>query len=266
MDSAADNHSIGARLAVVRGLVDEAARSAGRDPASVSMLLATKTVEPGRIIQALIAGYSLIGENRVQELLSKADALAGHPHRNHFIGHLQSNKAGSVLGRIDCLQTLDSLRLATRLQRLLTERDDRLDVMVQVNVSGERSKFGIAPPQVPDFLSELAQLDRLSVRGYMTIGLNSDDSAAVRSGYAQLRRVRDAVADADLPGARLAMDLSMGMSGDFADAIAEGATIVRLGSLIFGSRSAGHLPKPSVGPVADSGHTPPPAQGSGPVA
>ncbi len=226
-----DTPDLASTLADLRARIDAAAESAGRAPGGVRLLLATKTVDPERIIAALSAGATLIGENRVQEVLAKAGALAGHQHESHFIGHLQSNKVAAVLPHISCLQTLDSTALARRLDTRLAATDSTLDVLVQVNVSGEPSKSGVDPADAAALVATVRTLPRLRLRGFMTIGLNSDDVAAVRAGYAELRELRDRLA---VPGAT---ELSMGMSGDFELAVAEGATIVRLGSAVFGSRA-----------------------------
>ena len=199
-------------------------------------MLATKTQSAERIMVALAAGYTLIGENRVQEVTAKADDLAALPHRLHFIGHLQANKINQLIDHLDCLQTLDSVELATRLDSRLDQRERDLDVLIQVNVSGEDSKSGVPPERALDLLTQVAALPRLTVRGFMTIGLNSADLGAVRSGYRMLAQLRENAVTQEVPGAELATELSMGMSGDFAAAIAEGATIVRLGSAVFGHR------------------------------
>lgn len=231
-----DDRELTARLQQLAEQIAAAATEAGRDPAGVRMLLASKTVPADRIAVALRAGHTLIGENRVQEITGKAEQLSAIPHRTHLIGHLQRNKVNAVLPWISCLQSLDSVSLAERLDRVLATRieagddpqDRVLDVMVQVNVSGEGSKFGVRPEATAELLDAIADLPRLRSAGLMTIGLNSTDIAAVRRGYAVLRALRDDL----LPGG----ELSMGMSGDFAAAIAEGATIVRIGSAAFGSR------------------------------
>jgi hypothetical protein len=200
------------------------------------VLLATKTQHADRIITALAAGYRLIGENRVQEVVAKAAELSSVPHETHFIGHLQANKINQLVDHISCLQTLDSVDLAGKLDARLEARGRRLDVLIQVNVSGETAKSGVRPERAIDLLDAASAFPRLTVRGFMTIGLNSPDGAAVRAGYRTLASLRDAALAARIPGAENATELSMGMSGDFADAIAEGATIVRLGSAIFGQR------------------------------
>ncbi len=149
------------RLTRVRAEVDAAASAAGRDPSEVRLLLATKTQPPDRIITALRAGITLIGENRVQEVVAKADELADVPHELHFIGHLQTNKINQLLGRISCLQTLDSVDLAEKLQHRLETREAQLDVLIQVNVSGEQSKSGIAPDAGPGLVVELERFPAL---------------------------------------------------------------------------------------------------------
>ena len=224
------------RLSRVRAEVDAAATAVGRSPSEVALLLATKTQPAKRIISALRAGYTLIGENRVQEVVTKAAELASIPHQTHFIGHLQANKINQLLEHVSCLETLDSADLARRLDTRLDARDRRLDVLIQVNVSGEPTKSGVSPDRTLELLASTAEFDRLTVRGFMTVGLNSCDRSAVRAGYRMLAQLRDSAINDRVPGAENATELSMGMSGDFADAVAEGATIVRLGSAVFGPR------------------------------
>ncbi len=216
------------RMASVSAQVSEAAQTVGREPGSVKILLATKTQSAETVLVALRAGYRLIGENRVQEVVAKADALAEEPHTTHFIGHLQENKVNALLPHVQCLQTLDSPALAQRLQRRLEALDRTLEVMIQVNVSGETTKSGVAPADTGALAAVIRRHDRLRLIGLMTIGLNRPDLTAVRSGYAQLRGLAQGLGLAEL---------SMGMTADFAAAIAEGATMVRLGSAVFGPRS-----------------------------
>jgi pyridoxal phosphate enzyme (YggS family) len=230
------NDPILQRLERVVAEIGEAAADAAREPADVRLLLATKTQSAARISTVLRAGYWLLGENRVQEVVAKADDLAAFPHEMHFIGHLQANKINQLLDHINCLQTLDSADLAARLDSRLAARDRQLDVLIQVNVSGEDSKSGVAPDRALELVAEVAGFPRLTVRGFMTIGLNSPDIPAVRAGYRQLAELREAAVAQRVPGGENATELSMGMSGDFAAAIAEGATMVRLGSAVFGHR------------------------------
>ncbi|MEJ7649054.1 MAG: YggS family pyridoxal phosphate-dependent enzyme [Nakamurella sp.] len=229
--SAAESPDVVAQIDVIHRRIADAATAAGRDPSDVTLLLATKTMPAEVILTALRSGSTLIGENRVQEITEKAEALAVVPHTTHLIGHLQRNKIGAVLPFIDCLQSLDSADLAARFERRLAEHEpDRvLQVMVQVNVSGESTKSGVTPEETAELVAAVRECPHLQLTGLMTIGLNSPEEAAVRQGYATLRALRDEL----VPDG----ELSMGMSGDLEAAIAEGASIVRVGSAVFGRRS-----------------------------
>lgn len=229
---------LGERISAVRRRVADAATSAGRDPSDVRLLLATKTLPDDVVRAAVLAGADLVGENRVQELVAHAAAVADLCPEVHLIGHLQSNKVTAVVHPerplVRCIESVDGLPVAQRLSRRCAELGRELDVMVQVNVSGEATKSGVAPAAAADLAARVAALPRLRLTGFMTIGLNSRDAGAVRAGYALLREVRDAVVR-DLPDAA---ELSMGMSGDLELAVAEGATIVRVGTAVFGARTA----------------------------
>ena len=227
-----------ARLAEVRARIAAAEQAAGRAAGSVRLLLATKTVPTSRVRAAIAAGVDLIGENRVQELVAKGPELDGVDVEIHLIGHLQGNKVNPVLRWATCVQSVDSLEIATRLAERSADAGRVLDVMVQVNVSGEDTKYGALPDAAGDLAREVAALDGLRLTGFMTIGSNSADSGLVRAGYARLREVRDDVVGAATARSAHATELSMGMSGDLELAIAEGATIVRIGTAVFGSRPA----------------------------
>ncbi|RIJ76855.1 YggS family pyridoxal phosphate-dependent enzyme [Nakamurella silvestris] len=233
MEHQTSDTGIAAALDEVRARIAAAAERDGRRPEDVRLLLATKTIQPERIIEAIKAGAALIGENRVQEILAKADALAPCHPDTHLIGHLQSNKVNQVVGRVSCVQSVDSAGIADRLDRRAGEIGRPLEVFVQVNVSGEESKSGIAPTEVEALLEHLAGLQNLRFTGYMTVGLNSPEERQVRAGYEALRDLRDR----HLPDFPSATELSMGMSGDYELAISCGATMVRLGSTVFGSRT-----------------------------
>lgn len=228
------SHEVGARIAQVRLRTADAARAAGRDPADVRLLLATKTLPPDVVRAAVLAGADLIGENRVQELLEHAPSVADLHPTVHLIGHLQSNKVNAALPWVTCVETVDSAELATRLARRCAVVGTDLDVMVQVNVSGEPTKSGVAPDDAARLAEHIAAQPRLRLVGFMTVGANSPDDTAVRRGYARLRRLRD---DAVAHGLRDAVELSMGMSRDLELAVAEGATIVRVGTAVFGPRA-----------------------------
>ncbi|NSZ09686.1 YggS family pyridoxal phosphate-dependent enzyme [Agrobacterium tumefaciens] len=222
-------------LAAVRQTIANAAARSERSPDAVRFVLVTKTVSPERVREAIRAGATDLGENKVQEGRSKAESLASEPVSWSMIGHLQSNKVKDALRFAREVQSLDRLSLATALEKRLQHLGHGLDVLVQVNTSGEASKFGLPPDDVPAFLRELRAFDALRPHGFMTLATFTPDETEVRRCFRLLRGIRDR-ALADTPqGASLA-DLSMGMSGDYAWAIEEGATIVRVGQAVFGAR------------------------------
>ncbi|RMI02441.1 YggS family pyridoxal phosphate-dependent enzyme, partial [Cellulomonas triticagri] len=224
--------------------------AAGRAPGSVRLLLATKTLDAGAVRAALLADAAaaattagsahrvLVGENRVQELVAKAPDLADLAPELHVIGPLQSNKVNAALRWAHCVQSVDSPALAERLARRCADTDRTLDVLVQVNVSGEPTKHGATPEAALDVVRAVAGSDRLRLRGFMTVGANSPDPEVVRAGYALLRDLRDRVVGSGEPGTADAVTLSMGMSRDLEVAVAEGATVVRVGTAVFGGRPA----------------------------
>jgi pyridoxal phosphate enzyme (YggS family) len=237
------------RLAAVRSRADAAARAAGRAPHEVRVLLATKTQDAATVLDAVSAaartpgwgdGPVLVGENRVQELVAKAPALADRVAAGavevHLIGHLQSNKVNPALATASCVETVDSLAIAAALATRCERAGRVLDVMVQVNVSGEETKAGVTPDEAAGLAREVAALPGLRLTGFMTIGARSADEALVRAGYARLRAIRDEVLASGAPGTGEARELSMGMTHDLEPAIAEGATLVRVGTGVFGPR------------------------------
>jgi pyridoxal phosphate enzyme (YggS family) len=244
---------IAARLADVRRRVDDAATAAGRNPSDVQILLATKTQDGATVREAVLAAAELaaaaggerpvlVGENRVQELVAKAadlaDLVAEGRLAVHMIGHLQRNKINAALATATGIETVDSLALAEALSSRCVRDDRTVDVMVQVNVSGEESKSGARPENAAALAVDVAALPGLRLTGFMTIGARSDDDGVVRAGFARLRRIRDDVLTSGAPGTGDARDLSMGMTSDLDLAIAEGATIVRVGTGVFGARPA----------------------------
>lgn len=223
------------RLTRVRERVAAAEAAAGRPTGSVRVLLATKT-QPADLVAAVLAlpetAGMLRGENRVQELVAKGPALAGLTIPTHLIGPLQSNKINAALRWVDAVESVASVELAHALaSRLAPGRV--LEVMIQVNVSAEPTKSGLPPDDAVDVAHAVAGISGLRLAGFMTIGANTPDQDEVRRGYALLRAIRDqTLAD----GLDTATELSMGMSGDLEAAIAEGATIVRVGTAVFGPR------------------------------
>ncbi|HKT27394.1 YggS family pyridoxal phosphate-dependent enzyme [Dyella sp.] len=224
---------IAANWAAVRQRVDAACRDAGRDPAEVSVLPVSKTFGADVVKAALALGLHRFGENKVQEIREKAAALAGETIDWVVIGHLQTNKAKDVARLASEVQSLDRMELAEALQRRLEVENRRLDILVQVKTAREETKQGLPAEELPDFLQRLRAFPHLRVQGLMTLATLSEDASEVRACFRQLREWRDrcAAEGYELPR------LSMGMSGDFPLAIAEGATEVRIGTAIFGSRS-----------------------------
>ena len=218
----------------VRRRVDDACREAGREPAEVTILPVSKTFGPELIRAATRLGQTRFGENRVQEIRDKSGPLADCGIDWVVIGHLQTNKAKDVARLASEVQSLDRLELAEALDRRLQHEGRAMDVLVQVKTSSEPSKFGLAPLELPGFLDELRSYASLRVRGLMTLAIHSSDAAEVSACFRHLRTLRDQ----GLSQGHDLERLSMGMSGDFGLAIAEGATEVRIGSAIFGDRSA----------------------------
>ena len=215
--------------------IQTACKKAGRDPKEVQLLLATKTVEPERILQAFSCGCTLIGENKIQELRDKYEALSVVPHTTHFIGHLQSNKIKEVVQYAQCIQSIDNLDTAQKLEQRLAQEGRNLDVLVQVNTSAEKSKFGCVPEDADLLVKAIAALPHITIRGFMTIGLFSGEEEKVRACFRRLKQVQKRVAAMGLPNVSTDI-LSMGMSGDLEIAIEEGSTMLRVGTAVFGER------------------------------
>lgn len=223
-------------IELIQQRIAKACAKAGRKPEEVKLLLATKTVTPERIKIALEAGYTLIAENKVQELKEKYEALKDTPHTNHFIGHLQTNKIKEILRyEVSCVESVDRLDLAQKLHNRLANEGKELDIFIQVNTSNEESKFGADPSEVLDLVKQVATLPTLHIKGLMTIGLFSAETEKVRACFQLLKRIQQDIIALNLPNVD-PQELSMGMSGDLETAIEEGATIVRVGMAIFGQR------------------------------
>ncbi|HEX7340660.1 MAG TPA: YggS family pyridoxal phosphate-dependent enzyme [Rhodanobacteraceae bacterium] len=218
----------------VRASVDTACREAGRDPSEVTILPVSKTFGVAAIREAMALGLTRFGENRVQEVRAKQAELVGAGIDWVVIGHLQTNKAKDVARLASEVQSLDRLELAVALDQRLQHEGRAIDVLIEVKTSPEEAKHGLPPAALPSLLVQLKAMHSLRVQGLMTMAVHSDDAAAVRACFRQLRELRDAARDDGFALPRL----SMGMSGDFALAIAEGATEVRIGRAIFGDRVA----------------------------
>lgn len=220
------------RLATLRSRMASAALRAGRDPEAVGLVAVSKTHPAGSVREAFEAGQAVFGENRVQELLAKAPLLPAAV-RWHLIGHLQKNKIRKILPAVELLHGVDTAELAADIDRVAAELGLFPRVLLEVNVSGEASKFGFQPEVLTVQMDTLLALPRVQVEGLMTMAPYSDDPETARPVFAALRQLRDNLEQKT--GTPLPV-LSMGMSGDFEVAIEEGSTLVRVGSALFGSR------------------------------
>lgn len=211
------------------------AERAGRSPAGIVLVAVSKTRTASEVEQALRAGITVLGENRVQEAAQKIPQV-GLGAEWHMVGHLQTNKARSALGLFDLIHSVDSLRLAEALSRCATDLDRQASVLIQVNTSGEPSKFGVEPEAALDLVGAASRLPSVRVKGLMTIGTFLPDPEDVRPCFARLRALGEEIERAGIRQAEMAY-LSMGMTGDFEAAIEEGANMVRVGTAIFGQRA-----------------------------
>jgi len=236
-------------LAAVQARIDAACRRAGRDKATVRLLPVSKTKPEASLRLAYAAGCRLLGENKVQEAFGKWTAMQDLDDLHwSVIGHLQTNKAKLVARFASEFQALDSLRVAEALERRLQAEGRSLDVFVQINTSGEASKYGLVPEDAQRFIQELPAFPALRVRGLMTLALFSAEAERVRQCFILLRNLRDQLRQSAPAGIEMD-ELSMGMSGDFEIAIEEGATVVRVGQAIFGARA---MPDSYYWPLAGS--------------
>ena len=222
-------------LAEINRRLMDAARRAGREPAEVRLVAVTKTVSPERLQEAVAAGQSLFGENYVQEAKAKMASL-GPGLTWHFIGHLQSNKARVAAELFDLIHSVDRLSLAQALEQAAGRLGKVQNILLQVNLAGEESKSGTAPANAQALLLAISQMPHLRVQGLMTMPPWFDEPERVRPYFKELRELRERLrclnlVEGDLP------ELSMGMTGDFEVAVAEGATLVRIGTAIFGRRA-----------------------------
>ncbi len=230
--------SIPTNIAMVRERTESAARRAGRVPKEIALLAVTKTVEPARIRAAYEAGLRVFGENRVQEFAGKAAALADLVDTKwHMIGHLQTNKASRAAELFAVVDSIDSLKLAEKLNAAAENLGKKLAVLIEINVGGEAAKSGLGldSPEIEEILRAAPRLGSLLFQGLMTVPPFTDDPQGARPYFQKLRGLRDAIARRRLPSVSMNV-LSMGMSHDFEVAIEEGSTCVRVGTAIFGER------------------------------
>jgi hypothetical protein len=231
------------RLELVRERIRRAARRAGRDPEAVTLLAASKLIAPDRISAAIHLGIKHLGENRVQEAESKFERLASLRHSAtwHLIGPLQSNKVRRALASFDVIQSVDRIRLAQQIERVASEMNRQIPIYVEVNVGAETSKSGVLPDHLIPLAEAIAAGAHLELQGLMTVPPYLEDPEAVRPYFKRLRELRDAVNREHLFN-REVVGLSMGMSHDFEVAIEEGATLIRIGTALWGPRPVEERP------------------------
>ena len=212
-----------------------AAQQAGKSREDIIFLAATKTVEPVYINRAIACGLKYIGENLVQELLAKYDDYDLANASLHFIGHLQSNKIRQIVGKVDLIQSVDSIKLAKEISRQGQLKNTSTDVLVEVNIGGEENKSGVEPERLEELLSEISVLDNVLVKGLMTIPPVCDKKSEVRKYFSRMNKLFIDIKEKKLDNISMEF-LSMGMSSDYQEAILEGANMVRVGSALFGPR------------------------------
>ncbi|GAB4363912.1 MAG: YggS family pyridoxal phosphate-dependent enzyme [Calditrichia bacterium] len=227
MDAIAEN------LKRVQERIASAAHRVGRAPEEIKLVGVTKTVEPQRINAAIKAGLTAIGENRIQEAREKYPQVL--PVEWHMVGHLQTNKVKYAVKMFDMIQSVDSVHLAEEINNRCEGLNKPMPVLIEVNTSGEESKYGCKPSETIELVSKIKDLPFLSIRGLMTIGLFSDDPGEVRPCFQKLRELAEQIKALQMPEVRMDI-LSMGMSADFEWAIEEGSNMVRIGTAIFGER------------------------------
>jgi pyridoxal phosphate enzyme (YggS family) len=231
--------SIPENIAAVRERLAAAAQRAGRRPEDIALMAVTKTHPPERIREAYAAGLRLFGENRVQEFSGKAAALADLTGADwHMIGHLQTNKTGKAAELFSAVDSVDSVKLAEKLDAAARALNKKLSMLIEINLGGEAAKSGVAPDSrdLEDLLQSAPRSEALEFRGLMTVPPFTDDPERARPYFRRLRELRDAIGARKLPAIRTDV-LSMGMSHDFEVAIEEGSTCVRVGTAIFGTRA-----------------------------
>ena len=226
--------TISANIALINARIRAAAEAAERDPATVRLVAVSKTRPAEDIIAAFQAGQTVFGENYIQELVPKLAEI----HEDvqwHFIGHLQSNKVKYIAGRVALIHSVDRISLAEEIDRQWGRLGKVCEVLIQVNISGEATKSGTTEAGAIQLVRECALLPNISVKGLMTMPPFFDDPDAARPYFTELRRLAETISELQIAGVEM-KELSMGMSGDFETAIQEGATLVRVGTAIFGSR------------------------------
>ena len=228
--------SLAENIAMVKANIAAAARAAGRDPAEITLVAATKVQSSDTIRAAIAAGVEVCGENRVQEMAAHLDDDAYAGARLHFIGHLQTNKVRQVVGRVDLIESVGSARLLQAVEAQAARLDLVQDILLEVNVGGEESKSGVSPGELPGLARQTAACPHVRLRGLMCIPPAAENPGDNRKFFAQMRHLFVDIRTVMQDNVPVIDCLSMGMSGDYEDAVREGATLVRVGTALFGPR------------------------------
>ena len=222
-------------LKEIKSRIRQAAVKSGREGKNIQLVVVTKTVGLDRIKEAIKCGIEIIGENRVQEAEEKLTRLTEKVEK-HLVGHLQTNKAKKAVELFDLIQSVDSAHIAEEISKRAQEQGKLMDVLVEVNTSGEETKFGVEPEETLALIETISKFLGIRIKGLMTIGLFSDDPEATRPCFKKLKSIFDEITGMKIPNVEMHY-LSMGMTGDFEVAIEEGSNMVRIGTGIFGPRS-----------------------------
>ena len=224
------------RIAHIETKVQEAALRAGRNPEEIRLVAVSKTKPVEMVAEAFEAGQRIFGENYIQEAVEKIQRLEEKDIQWHFIGHLQSKKSKYAAGNFELIHSVDSLKLATELNKQAAKKGVLQNILIQVNTSGEESKSGTTEVEVVQMIREIAELKHVAIKGLMTMPAFFDDPEGARPFFKQLRQIKERIETLAIPNVEM-KELSMGMTGDFEVAIEEGATLVRVGTAIFGPRN-----------------------------
>ncbi|VVS91034.1 YggS family pyridoxal phosphate-dependent enzyme [Desulfoluna spongiiphila] len=223
------------RIQRIEKQIREAAEKAGRNPDEIRLVAVSKIKPAEMVKEAMDAGQKIFGENYIQEAVAKIEEIGSTSIEWHFIGHLQSKKSKYAAGAFALIHSVDSLKLAREIDKQAAKKGVVQPILIQVNTSGEESKSGTTAEDAVELVREVATLEHIAVKGLMTMPAFFDDPEGARPYFRELRLIRDRIAALGLPGVEM-KELSMGMSGDFEVAIEEGATLVRVGTAIFGAR------------------------------
>ncbi len=227
-------NQIRANIEKIKEKIKQTAERVGRNPNDITLVGVSKTYSADVVQHAVDAGIKILGENKVQELLGKIPQINGGV-KWHIIGHLQSNKVRKIIGLVDLIHSVDTISLAKEIDKVSGKNGIVTNILVQVNTSGEETKFGCEPEETLSLIKQISLLDHVKIRGLMTIGKFSDDIKEVRACFVMLREIFKEINNAGIEKVYLE-HLSMGMTNDFETAIEEGATILRIGTAIFGKR------------------------------